>query len=204
MLYEDPCRAWLALVAVIAKLQAVASAAPSELQQLIVEQLELAKACWGTEWWIPKCHLALHLPLQLSKHAFLQSCFVHERKHKLVKKVGNQILDNSKAFEKSILDDVLYGHLEALNNEALLPNEGVQLLEPIRPAPRKLAQETQRALETPLDVVTATRAVHGGRCHVKVGATCFSHDEVALVETRHIRDTCSFSLQGDSAIVCMP
>ena len=137
-----------------------------------------------------------------------------------MKKVGNQILDNSKAFEKSILDDVLYGHLEALNNEALLPNEGVQLLEPIRPAPRKLAQETQRALETPLDVVTATRAVHGGRCHVKVGATCFSHitfwkhvhglmfrvteDEVALVETRHIRDTCSFSLQGDSAIVCMP
>eukprot|EP00439_Symbiodinium_sp_Y106_P066201 s4862_g10.t1 len=56
--------------------------------------------------------------------------------------------------------------------------------------------------------------------HVRVGTTCFSHitfwkhvhglmfrvteDEVALAETRHIRDTCSFSLQGDSAIVCMP
>eukprot|EP00439_Symbiodinium_sp_Y106_P022211 s703_g2.t1 len=235
------CRAWLALVAVIEKLQAVASA-PAELQRLIVEQPELAKAC-RTEWWIPKCHLALHLPLQLSKHGFLQSCFVHERKHKHVKKAGNQILDTSKAFEKSILDDVLYGHLEALNNEAMLPNEGAQLLEPIRSAPRNLAQEIQRALETPLDVVTATRAVHGGNFavsaqdlavvnhegqrlvgrvgyHVRVGTTCFSHvtfwkhvhglmfrateDEVALVETRHIRDTCSFSLQGDSAIVCMP
>ena len=80
-----------------------------------------------------------------------------------MKKVGNQILDTSKAFEKSILDDVLYGHLEALNNEAMLPNEGAQLLEPIRSAPRNLAQEIQRALETRLDVVrtaATSQSVH--------------------------------------------
>ena len=145
-------------------------------ERLIREHLEEAKALYGEGWWIPKCHLALHLLRQLQAHGCLLSCFAHERKHKIVKKLTNfqnHVLDTSKTFKQSILDDVLYGHLQALTSAAYIPSDGVGLLEPVRAALRKLALEMQKVLGTEQVDGTAAQAIHGGRFPV-------SHNDVVV------------------------
>lgn len=242
---KTECEAWLAMVRAIEMLQKVARETVSavDLQRYIREHLDRAKSSWGEEWWIPKCHLALHLPLQLSKFGSLQSCFVHERKHKIVKKLANVVMDTSRDFERSILQDVLHGHLQALQDTACLPCHGVQLVKPVRAAPSKLAKGVCDMLQQQLDVVTSNQAVHGGNVsvsakdvalielegrrligkvgyHVEAGGTCYSHvsfwthvhgpmfrvrdDDVAMVETACIKDTCPVSLKGEDAIVRLP
>ena len=62
-----------------------------------------------------------------------------------------------KAFEQSILDDVLYGHLQALTNAAYIPSDG----------------EMQKVLGTEQIVETAAQAIHGGRFPV-------SHNDVVV------------------------
>lgn len=124
---RNACEVWLAMCKVLDALQKIAvgdGCTAVELQALVKGHLDLAKARYGADsFWVPKCHLALHLPLQLAKHSCLMSCFVHERKHKIVKKISNQVLDTSRAFEKSILDDVLHGHVQQLADPAFLPGE---------------------------------------------------------------------------------
>ena len=124
---RNACEVWLAMCKVLDALQKIAvgdGCTAVELQALVKGHLDLAKARYGEDsFWVPKCHLALHLPLQLAKHSCLMSCFVHERKHKIVKKISNQVLDTSRAFEKSILDDVLHGHVQQLADPAFLPGE---------------------------------------------------------------------------------
>ncbi|CAE7536265.1 unnamed protein product [Symbiodinium sp. CCMP2592] len=124
---RNSCEVWLAMCKVLDALQKIAIGDPFpavQLQVLVKGHLDLAKARYGEDsFWVPKCHLALHLPLQLAKHSGLMSCFVHERKHKIIKKITNQVLDTSRAFEKSILDDVLHGHLQQLADPAFLPGD---------------------------------------------------------------------------------
>ena len=86
---KESCLAWLSLCRVLDALQAVATTPtqPAHLQKLIKAHLDMTKQVHGEGWWIPKCHLALHLPLQLHAHGCLLSCFVHERKHKIAKQM---------------------------------------------------------------------------------------------------------------------
>ena len=197
---RNSCQAWLSLGRVIdALLQATRKPLqPAQLQEFIRHHLDSAKALYGTEWWLPKCHLALHLPLQLQDHGCILSCFVHERKHKLVKKLANNVLDTSKAFEGAVLEDVVYTHLENLQNDAYIPSDAVRLLEPIRAAPQALARQVQNVLQRTDQVRTSSQAIHGGSFavsakdvavfqfqegrhvgqvayHVSIGDTCWSH-----------------------------
>ena len=64
------------------------------------------------------------------------------------------------------------------------------------------------------------RLIGKGGYHVEAGGTCYSHvsfwthvhgpmfrvrdDDVAMVETACIKDTCPVSLKGEDAIVCLP
>ncbi|CAE7247445.1 unnamed protein product [Symbiodinium sp. CCMP2592] len=161
------------LVFVIDALQAInakpSAFTPLELQQLIKRHLDLAKSRYGDEWWVPKCHLAGHLALQLAKHQVLLSCFVHERKHKIIKKISNEILDTSRTFERSILQDVLHGHMESLSEGVYLPGQGVRLVDPVRPAPARLQTEIHNTIRVQGEVFTARQAVHGGNFTVAVG-----------------------------------
>ncbi|CAE7230840.1 unnamed protein product [Symbiodinium microadriaticum] len=226
---RNACETWLSLCMVLDVLQKIGMGKivpPVELQRLIQTTLDLAKARYGADsFWVPKCHLALHLPLQLSRHSCLLSCFVHERKHKIVKKISNQVLDTSRTFEKSILDDVLHGHVQHLAE-----------------CPAKLQKELREVVGHDADIRAAHQAVHGGNLpvaakdlvvmevdgsqvvgrvgyHVSINGACYSHltvwphakgsvftvsNEVALVETRLIQATCLFSLKNDSAIVVLP
>ena len=194
------CEAWLALCAVLDALMAIAKGrtTPAQLQRLIRSHLEKAKELYGEGWWVPKCHLALHLPLQFHAHGCLLSCFTHERKHKIIKKIASNIADTSRAFEKSILDDVLYGQLDNLATKAFVPGHQVHLIQPVRAAPRALQTVVQSVLRTEEPVYTASQAIHGGNFavsakdvavlalegvthvgrvgyHVAVGESCWTH-----------------------------
>lgn len=50
----------------------------------------------------------------LDRFGTLQQCFVHERRHKEVKRYGNQLQTGTAGVEKSLLRDVVLSHLEDL------------------------------------------------------------------------------------------
>ena len=72
------------------------------------------------------------------------------------------MLDTSKAFEKSILEDILFSHMGNLDDLRCMPNGRVHLLDPIRPAPARLRNEIQQALGSTGEVLHSSAAVRGG------------------------------------------
>ena len=109
-------------------------------------------------------HLALHLAQHLEQNGLLLSCFVHERKHKIVKKEANRIMDHTRAFEKSILEDILFAHVEQLDDARLMPNSTVHLLDPLRRAPPRVREAF--GIPAAGEAWVSADAIHGGRYSV--------------------------------------
>ena len=111
-------------------------------------------------------------PEYLSRFGTLVSCFVHERKHKVIKRFASQKADTQRGFEESLLKDVLAVQLKA--TEQQVPSTEARLLKKT-PAPRKLKnlihEITGAINET---VYHAPCAVHGG------GFECSRGDVVVL------------------------
>ena len=164
---RQSCTAWLQLAVVLDLLLRVndGTVTARTLQDNIKRHLDLMLRLYGPDdCWIPKCHLALHLAQHLEKHGLLLSCFVHERKHKIVKKVANHIMDHSRAFEKSILEDILFAHVEQLDDARLMPNSTVHLLDPLRRAPPSVREAF--GIPAAEEAWMSTDAIHGGRYSV--------------------------------------
>lgn len=83
-------------------------------QQCRAEQLQLALKthleshilAYGEEHLVPKHHFSLHHPSQLVRDGVLLDCFVHERKHQVLKHCGGQV-KNTRVFERSVTGRVL-------------------------------------------------------------------------------------------------
>lgn len=60
---------------------------PDDLKRAIVEHLESYQKAFGDKDWTPKFHFCIHLPMLLQKHNLLVSCWVHERKHRMLEGV---------------------------------------------------------------------------------------------------------------------
>ena len=133
------------------------------LLQTVQQHLETFKRIHGVDHWTTKFHLSLHLPLQLKKHGCLVSCFVHERKHKCVKRVANHVLDTSKAFESSVLQDIVYRQFDVMKSPAEMPGSAVSLVN-ARAAPKRLANVVRQSLGALEDAVveSAADAIHAG------------------------------------------
>eukprot|EP00439_Symbiodinium_sp_Y106_P052341 s6562_g7.t1 len=56
---------------------------------------------------IPKFHYALHLPGMLHRHQRLVSCCCHERKHKQIKVIADNLRKVTNTFEHTVMVDVL-------------------------------------------------------------------------------------------------
>ena len=89
--------------------------------------------------------------MMLERFNLLISCFCHERKHNVIKKFANQRYDTSKSWEKGLLHDVLHKQLQALSQQANMPNVGVGLLSPRQPQDRVL--EVLRNLARSLSIL---------------------------------------------------
>ena len=73
---------------------------------LMREHMDLHKIAYGTEWIKPKHHFAFHNLLSLQEDKVWLDCFVHERKHQIVKVAGTTI-KNTSTCESSVLGRVI-------------------------------------------------------------------------------------------------
>jgi hypothetical protein len=117
----------------------------------------------------PKFHWVVHLPGHLQKFGCLLSCFVHERKHKLVKRYSNDIC-NTISFEKSVLGEVCSHTLAKLSEPGLFSSD-VCLLKPRKATPQivSLLQEQLQVQLSDTDCFTGSTVRLGflGSCSCK-------------------------------------
>ena len=127
------CKAFIAFgdIAECAQVIACGKTSPATLQTAIENFLDLFVQAWGFDSFTPKIHWLLHYSDELAQHETLYSCFTHERKHKLLKKIANPIL-NTRAkrgmdgFEHSVLTEITSHHLMVLKDfENLLAKPGL-------------------------------------------------------------------------------
>jgi hypothetical protein len=146
-----------------------------KLQTKIKEHLDAFKLAYGTESWIPKFHYASHLAIMLWLHCILISCFVHERKHKAVKKIANNIDNTRCAWEKSIMQDVLHTQLESMNDANMLPKAAPSLCNP-----KTLSKRLRDIIADSLDVEPQTHMLLSIAAVYAPGMTCAQKDIVAM------------------------
>lgn len=94
-----------------------------QLHSAIHEHFSRYQAVYGVETVRPKHHMATHLGQMLRAKGFLVSCFVHERKHRAVKRYAN-LLQNTTHFDKSVLSDVMWDQFQALKSAESFPQVG--------------------------------------------------------------------------------
>ena len=66
---------------------------PSDVSNAIEKHLNIRLHAYPNSTPVPKCHFALHLGPQCRHHKWLRSCWVHERKHKEVKREGGAMMN---------------------------------------------------------------------------------------------------------------
>lgn len=89
---------------------AVGDMQPDVLQANVTKHLGMFKQVHDADRCIPKHHMAQHLPGMLPRFGSLLSCFVHERKHNEVKRIGNQLQIHGEWMEQVVLRDVGVAH----------------------------------------------------------------------------------------------
>ena len=122
--------AFVALANVIELLMAVAANKTSP--EYLLERIHVfLERCAAAEWkghMVSKFHWLLHLPDHLSRFGCLPACWVQERKHRVVKRYGQDVR-NTNVYERSIISEITCHDLAALEStEAFL--FGVSLEQP--------------------------------------------------------------------------
>ena len=81
------------------------SPAPTGFHDLVVRHLRAHLEAYGDKYWVFKHHQALHIPTMWVKFGRLLTCWVQERKHKVVKRF---IVDskNPQGYEKKLMAEV--------------------------------------------------------------------------------------------------
>ena len=115
------CDAFLAFCDVVDCFTAIARGvvSPDLLRSAIHIFLTRFIAAWGWGEFTPKMHWLLHYAKELARHGMLLACFVHERKHKVVRRYGTPVL-NTRNFERTILEEITCHHLCSLSCDGTL------------------------------------------------------------------------------------
>ena len=174
------CRSYLCLAEVIDHLRAVShgKTTPAGLGAAIQEHFQACEFAYSDEHVTPKYHYATHLPEQYQRHGLLVNCFVHERKHRELKRFGNHLTNTSASFESTLLESTLLCQLAILDDESEFPS-GHSLIKPLL-APTELADIVQSTSGIVGPVLYAREAVirTSQRCHA---------DDVILFEFNNDR-----------------
>ena len=130
------CKAFIALADMIDLLCAIPLGCVSvdQLRECIKVFLNLCMDAGWSAYMHPKFHWLVHLPKHYSQFMCLPTCWVHERKHSVVKRYANEIC-NTGAFERSLLGEVISHQLADLDRPDCFVSEG--LIRP-KPATRKM------------------------------------------------------------------
>ena len=79
---------------------------PEYVRSCVRTMLDACLAAGWEAWMTPKFHWCMHFHRHLRNWGVLPTCWVHERKHKLAKRYGEDIF-NTVAYNKSVLSEVL-------------------------------------------------------------------------------------------------
>ena len=127
------------------------AADPIRLHDAIKQHLDKFLEAYGTDHWIPKHHMSIHLPTMLHTFGRLITCFVHERKHKEIKRYVPH-----KMSEREILLEVTALQLRGLNETKFTDN--AMLVKP-KLAPKNMTLSLQAQFQTNKPCYTAKEAV---------------------------------------------
>ncbi|CAE7488953.1 unnamed protein product [Symbiodinium sp. CCMP2592] len=116
---KECCRCFFILCEVLDQLYKTATPGDvanlaTTLEHKVSSHLELFKACYGEDYVLPKHHMNMHLGDLLRRHSVLLSCFVHERRHKEIKRYANNLDSMQTGSEKHVLQLELEQHLKDL------------------------------------------------------------------------------------------
>lgn len=116
---------------------------PDTLHGAVERHVTFRIAAYGEDRQQPKVHWSLHLSSMKRLQPVL-TCWVHERKHKEIKRVANDVANANRTvgFEKSMLTSVLLAQQEALKGLNIL--DGVALVNP-KPANEAIAHHARIA-----------------------------------------------------------
>jgi hypothetical protein len=168
------CHAFMAMSDMIDLLVAtpLGVVTPDSLREAVKTMLAACVAAGWRDALHPKFHWLVHLPHQLAHFGVLPTCWVHERKHKMVKRYANDIT-NTVVFERSVTNEVTAHHLADLHVTQAF-DLGVHLIRG-KSAPRKMHAFLTAELGMPIvkcrTAVTARTSEH---------TTCHKGDVVIL------------------------
>ena len=78
---------------------------PAMLADAVARHYAAHLVAYGYKLFVPKHHFMLHLPGQIARFKMLIACFVHERKHKTVKRWAVPMCTgNKRNYEQSLLE----------------------------------------------------------------------------------------------------
>ena len=95
---------------------------PAMLANAIAAHYAAHVIAYGYTLFVPKHHFMLHMPGQLAKFKFLIACFVHERKHKIVKRWAVPLCPGkNRKYERGLLEECTIAHINSLKDPLLKP-----------------------------------------------------------------------------------
>ena len=118
----------------------------------------LMRACEAARWqedYIPKFHWCLHFQKSLETWGFLPTCWVHERKHKLVKRYASDI-QNTRIYAHSVLSEIVAFQLTAVAEPGAF-DTSTGLID-VRPPSKALAASIRACFPHAHEVVCAPTA----------------------------------------------
>ena len=84
---------------------------PKMLAEAIAKHYTAHVIAYGYALFLSKHHFMMHLPRQLERFKFLVACWVHERKHKIVKRWAVPLcLDRRRNYDRSLLEECTWAH----------------------------------------------------------------------------------------------
>jgi hypothetical protein len=138
--YErDAVMSFLALADILDILVAIPTGrvTPAMLRVALRRHLDLYVAVYGAAEVLPKHHFAQHLPKIWETMGFLIACFVHERRHRGIKRYAQAHVNTFNDYEHNVLAEFTHYHLHQLKTDrGLLCLPG--LVAPITRAPAAL------------------------------------------------------------------
>ena len=113
----EECKAVLAVADVLEILHSTSHGCNSRILAMKIDQVfdQFDKSNWK-DFMHSKFHWLLHMPSHIAKFNFLISCWVHERKHRIIKRYSEGI-QNTMRYEKSVLVQVVAHDLALLLEE---------------------------------------------------------------------------------------
>ena len=146
---------------------------PELIQARVSNFITRFLTAFGESWIIPKIHWCLHYALHLHRFGLLLSCFVHERKHRIVKRYANDIM-NTRVFERSVLSEMICDHVACLGDRKHF-SFAIGLVEPVRKVTN--TNKIRAALDADSGAA-ALNVLTSGACRFSMYSACHKRDVV--------------------------